>query len=695
MTIRKTIWLMALAIVPLFSAHAQHFDWARALHSGHNMTIVKSSAIDAEGNLYILADIDLNAKYTVDANGDGQTLRPAAIVSGAGSSQSTLIAKINPDGDTVWTRTIHCGANGSTEPANLRLLGDTAVAFMASMALPVNDYPGRSFLYYLDTIVTWQTEYPIAYGDFDIQFVTGYIVLDLDGNLKEHHFLRQTYINYCGEDIVYAYDNSKLRSGRLQNFTFDVAADGTVYICWLPYDHLDGDYTVERGTIVGVKLWADNRYVGSFPASPILQTPRLLKFAPHFDTMLACREAVQHCYTDSTNARLDCTTSLAPMHIGPDGGLYMLASIRANYIDSVLFDSVTRITIPILMRPAGQCEYGLLCKYDTALNMQYLFKLDDAVLNTSFWNNSSDFHDVTFDADSGMVFILGTASHRSFLDTTSYYSLFYYENDTLVDLNGACFLALREEGNHPVLHSYGTVPATVQGASQVPWDAWTNGKFVANNNRVFMQTHYSYKLCLPNQTVQLPQFSTSYKGLCLVVLDYQGHCLYGIDYGSVHPDSGPEGMVLRDSVLYLHNQLYGEAHFGEHGGDYYGWNSAIARYVDTAFMTPYVYTGDTGDVRITVVGDEGAFVAYPNPFRQRVTIQVESGELKEESGIVTAWLTDMSGRREQVRLTAEGIGRYSLDLTSHPQATYLLTLTTASGKTHTVRLLKQSDIFSR
>ena len=51
--------------------------------------------------------------------------------------------------------------------------------------------------------------------------------------------------------------------------------------------------------------------------------------------------------------------------------------------------------------------------------------------------------------------------------------------------------------------------------------------------------------------------------------------------------------------------------------------------------------------------------------------------------------------REQVRLTAEAPGRYTLDLTARPQATYLLTLTTASGKTHTVRLLKQSDIFSR
>ena len=120
----------------------------------------------------------------------------------------------------------------------------------------------------------------------------------------------------------------------------------------------------------------------------------------------------------------------------------------------------------------------------------------------------------------------------------------------------------------------------------------------------------------------------------------------------------------------------------------------IAKYVDTSFMTPYVYTGpqDTGDVRIKVVEDGNAFVAYPNPFRQRVTIEIENSKLKIENGVAKAWLTDMQGRREEVRLTPAGNGKYTLDLTSRPQATYLLTLTTATGKTHTLRLLKQSDI---
>ena len=72
---------------------------------------------------------------------------------------------------------------------------------------------------------------------------------------------------------------------------------------------------------------------------------------------------------------------------------------------------------------------------------------------------------------------------------------------------------------------------------------------------------------------------------------------------------------------------------------------------------------------------------------------MQGGQLKEHNGTVTAILTDLSGRREEVRLTPTGFGQYTLDLTPRPQATYLLTLTTASGKTQTVRLLKQTDVF--
>ena len=81
-----------------------------------------------------------------------------------------------------------------------------------------------------------------------------------------------------------------------------------------------------------------------------------------------------------------------------------------------------------------------------------------------------------------------------------------------------------------------------------------------------------------------------------------------------------------------------------------------------------------------------------------------------ENGVATAWLTDMQGRCEDVRLVPQGHSSnntltqssnqtYTLDLTTTQTFRHsgnqaiLLTLTTADGKQHSIRLLKQSDIF--
>ena len=109
---------------------------------------------------------------------------------------------------------------------------------------------------------------------------------------------------------------------------------------------------------------------------------------------------------------------------------------------------------------------------------------------------------------------------------------------------------------------------------------------------------------------------------------------------------------------------------------------------------------DTSDNRIvrtlTVVEEPPANIhaveecnqvsVYPNPTRDKVAI-VWVNDYSSE--VEAAWLTDPTGRREEVSLTCDGLGQYTLDLTSCPQAIYLLTLATADGRQHTVRLLKQ------
>ena len=77
------------------------------------------------------------------------------------------------------------------------------------------------------------------------------------------------------------------------------------------------------------------------------------------------------------------------------------------------------------------------------------------------------------------------------------------------------------------------------------------------------------------------------------------------------------------------------------------------------------------------------------PYHQRYNMKVSGSPLLSHNGVVTAWLTDMQGRREEVVLTPTGPDQYTLDLTSRPPAAYLLTVTTTDGRELTFRLMKQ------
>ena len=90
---------------------------------------------------------------------------------------------------------------------------------------------------------------------------------------------------------------------------------------------------------------------------------------------------------------------------------------------------------------------------------------------------------------------------------------------------------------------------------------------------------------------------------------------------------------------------------------------------------------------------------YPNPTTSRVTVQCPMP-------VTTSCLTDMMGRRKEVRLVPQGVSSnqtltqssnhtYTLDLTAYPHGAYFLILTTADGQQRTLRLIKQSNATHR
>ena len=103
--------------------------------------------------------------------------------------------------------------------------------------------------------------------------------------------------------------------------------------------------------------------------------------------------------------------------------------------------------------------------------------------------------------------------------------------------------------------------------------------------------------------------------------------------------------------------------------------------------------GDTSDINMVLYTSPGAPFSQTEsanfPYHQRYNMKVSGSALQSHDGVVTAWLTDMQGRREEVVLTPTGPDQYTLDLTNRPPAAYLLTVTTTDGRELTFRLMKQ------
>ena len=658
---KKGTLFLALLALTAFTVHAQHFDWAEGYSSTGEGGFIKGSVTDSAGNLYILGAFSGQASW-----GD-TTLMPVSHDLG---SIGTVIAKISPDGEMLWRNVFHTGNYANNIPYDIKSLGDTAFACLVNVELST---PYNSYCYYLDTMLHGWSDYPIANEDQSPlgALFTAYIVFDFSGNLLEQHFLQVTYIDTTGSDIFKYY---------LLNPSFDLDAEGNIYISRQAEDHIDDETSVEAGMLMGVRLWVDHRCVGTVYENTGYHprwSPQLLKFTPHFDTLLAARYLFDRndnyaCEINSTYTKVDRNSKVYCLSTINNGGL-----VRAP-IDTIVVDSIQGLEFSYT---AAVSEKGVMVRFDSDLTPDWLVTLDDSIVNPSINNSRSFFHDVAFDYDSNLIFLSLTSLRGGTFDTlNNFYSIPMVDGTPLPLRNSGAVLVFEKTGSRPVLRSCAIVPSVAQS------DCVGNsiGNLACKGNRIFLQSHYYGDLRIPGN--EFLGNSIYQVGLGVTVFDYQGHVVGGMPYRTSSQSSRPGPIALRDSILYLGMLLYSDnATFGDitlYGDANF---SAVARYVDTAFMTTYVYVEppiDTGNVSILVPEEGNGIVAYPNPFHQRVNI-------KCNETITAAYITDMMGRREQVRLTAEGDGRYSLDLTARPQAIYLLTVITANNKQHTVRLLNK------
>ncbi len=644
------------------------FEWAKGYTSSEEACHIIGAVTDSVGNLYILG------QYNDYAAWDGEVFLYVSDYYPMG----TIIAKISPDGEMLWKKVIHTGNYANDQPFDIKPLGDTAFACLVNVEMP-------SFwfhCYYLDTMIVGWSDYPVPIDPHTVTslYFTTYLVFDFEGNLLEQHFLQVSYLDTAGNDYYFTYPGTnlpdKLHKMQLINPTFDLDSDGNIYLTRQADDWVDDTTSVEAGTFTGVRFWVDGRPVGTAMAGPghhPMWEPQVLKFAPHFDTLLAAR------YIFDRNDRDTASILETYTKVDKESRVYTIFSIYpgsdSDRTDTLVVDSLQGFKVPY---NSSLGMKAVMVRLDKNLVPDWMVTLEDSVVNPDIHVSSSGFHGVEFDYDSNLIFLSISSGRGVFDDTVNRYSIPMVDGTPVYIKNSAAVLVFERTETKPRLRSYGMVPAVNTSST------YFMNNMVCGNGRIFLQSNFSGGLRIPgNEHIGSTIF---YTGSGLTIFDYEGHVIGGTSYYTSSPQSRPGAIALRDSTLYLVTRLYDDnATFGDltiHGN---GIFSAVVKYVDTAFMSPYVFvpSQDTGDVQIGMVDIEASFVVYPNPFSQRVNVQCDKP-------VTAAWLTDMMGRREEVKLTAIGDGQYTLDLAGRPQAIYLLTLLTADGQQHTIRLIKRN-----
>ena len=671
---RKTLTFAILLLLP-FTTHAQHFDWVRSYYGpdfldGAVANEIFGSEMDSEGNVYILGQFFRGARWDNES---------PILSTSEGRKRGVTIAKFSPEGNLVWHKELY-STYDDIDAYTIKMVGDSALILSATFYFPFDHGYGEwNDLYYFGAFAPRQ-RFPQAPDSLESPNVyNAFITLGLeDGDVIEEHFWIPTMVKSDGSLLR---NNGYLIANFHQRDYFTVDHEGNII-----FVRKTNDFIVElcdtcpegyfywsplRGNISGLRILVDGATkqldIPLEPSSP--WNYQIIKFSPHLDSVISSTYVLDSTWRYNYNAQV--RTYVNAIDIDVNDNIY-LSLARSQYP----FDK-----LPI--------------KNSDSLAMEWfscMIRFNSELMPTGLAQVTADYSPDVFAA--GALEIVGTyydtASHSLFLRGVSKrhpeYTTLKYRDDTLNLINNACWLRL--DADDLSLISYGKARSTANQPYEMTFlrgDSywWAHfGSFVASGNRVFSQVNYQSNILFHDTQINRAW------GMGLFIWDYEGHELAYIDYNSNGKYNEQGYIHLKDSMLWITGTLTANADFSNIHVDVGNSRAYIARYTDTAFMTPYVYDS-TGGVRITRVEDGNSVVAYPNPFRQRVVIEIKNEELRMKDGIATAILTDMMGRREEMRLTPEGSGRYALNLAAHPQAIYMLTLVTADGKQHMVKLLKQ------
>ena len=573
-----TILLVFVGII----AHGQGFEWVKAYSGsdlGDNTNETKGSFVDTQGNTYILGNISPRGRIF------GVDLLPQGVYQSRYNNQAVVIAKISPEGQLVWHKPIYASYSDSWA-YSLSKMGDTAFMVMCGISM-MHYWRSDGFLYYLDTLLTssdsgYLTSRNSTYCSEVSNF---FITFDIDGNVLEQHVLELGYIDSNENTITYGFrrqfepvtNGEALFSYKLSHETFTIDPNGNICVIRLANDHVDirpsrdstYSLSVQDGSISALKIMVDGRrsliYHLDMPSPRWNQ--QLLKFSPHFDSLIGGVYMFDSTYRNIINVQSKCVS------LNTDRNNNVYASV---YIEDRLSQRVyINNSDSLFMRAHSGNINPCIVIYNTelrAINTIQPTPDDNDVSSVIQMGNDAD-NGIYFDYESNSIFVQGEVGwitgHPNFL----------YRGDTIpIPIRHTAYW-LRLDMDSLNLLSYGFARPPRSG----PYLEMTHT--AARNNRVFAQVRYQ-ELAFAD-TILIP---TANSDIAFAVWDYDGHELMIENYNAGHPKNLTKQIHILDSAVYLTGTLHEDATFGDITLRSTGNSQAyVAKYVDTAFMRPYVH----------------------------------------------------------------------------------------------------------
>ena len=580
--------IIVAALMLTFPVQAQHFDWVRTytapdISSGSTTNRIIGSCVDSAGNFYFIGEFSPQASLC------GVNLVPHNIIT-IPLKTAVVIAKLSPQGELLWHKAIYNTLVGSYA-IGLCQMGDTAFMAMTQLGLPYDfGYGEHEDLYYLDTLLTGNNDFLMSTDSITNNRLTAFITFDNNGNVLEQRFVCIGWQDtngvtltprYMGWDFPeYTLDKVYSRQLLNGNGTFNVDNEGNIYVVRMtsdnPYvlcDTCDGGaryWTIQDGTIGALKIIIDGQRSLYYPVNirSAIWNYQILKFSPHFNSLLSAVYVFDSTY--EVDPHLDVFFPIYSSMFDNQGNLYLNMYNTAAYplVLSIANNNTLQLDLQSDLYPTW------LLRYNSDLQPTGLIQMS----STGDFPVAMKIFSTHVDENTNSLYISGCTKWGSYGNPDSATMIYRQDSIEIHNLSG---FWLRLDNSDLNLINYWT------SRQEDNWQV-TTPELSTYGNRVFSQTFFNAGVHFADTTITTVNITDL--DIAFMVWDNEGHEIMINNRRVANINSISRVPIVYDSVVYLSGTLFDNATFGSITTQTMGHSYAyIAKYVDTAFMTPYVY----------------------------------------------------------------------------------------------------------